>query len=244
MVRVTQASKMRSDPNGQYSPYGTPMYRAAPGEYAPAKMKPNSAPAAHRQAPIQPRSHFIGVHLQTNLQGPRDKTDTESRAVERALAWESRCRVVERRLEETLLRIPTLQKIVLRQESTITALKERLEDVEHGLDVAQSRIWQPGVYPPGSERDRRLTLQHRSHSHPALMHKHTSAASVLDELELSRPIAVALMRAAPKGEAEIDTLRAHAGKSQQELVALLSESGVLEDIAATLADKLLQATQV
>ena len=215
------------------------MYRAAPGEYAPAEMKPNSAPAAHRQAPIQPRSHFIGVHLQTKLQGPRDKTPTESRAVERALAWESRCRVVERRLEETLLRIPPLQQTVLKQESTISVLKERLEEVTHALDVAQSRIWQPYVYPPVNERDRHLTLQHRSHSHPSLMHKHTSAASILDELELSRPISMALLHGAPEGEAEIATLRAHAGKSPQELVALLSDAGVLEHLATSLAEKLM-----
>lgn len=233
MVRVTQYSKTRNDPLGQWSPYGTPTHRAAPGEWAPTHTpphknyrltRPESAPAAtpsvaHRSAPQLPRSHFIGIHLQ---QPPRSEDPLEGRAVARGVQWEARCRVVERKLQETLLRIPPLEEAVLKQEETIAVLKNQLAITTHALNVANSRIWQPGNRVP-DENDRSRTMLHG----PAP--PRAAATSVLDELDFARPIRFALLR----GLGEESALR---GKTPAELANLLYESGVLEDLSTLVSD--------
>ena len=222
MVRVTQASRVRSDPLGQWSPYGTPMHRAAPGEWAPRSMqRPESAPAAHRSAPSLPRSHFIGIHLQ---QPPRDHDPLEGRAVARGVQWEARCRVVERRLEETLVRIPPLEKAVIKQEEMIAELKNQLAITTHALNVANSRIWQPGHRVP-DEQDRSRTMLHGTPP------PREAATSVLDTADFARPVRMALLRGV-QAETELRKM------SHAELVALLHDSGVLEDLAEMVGESL------
>lgn len=142
----------------------------------------------------------------------------------RGIQWEARCRLVERRLEETMVRIPPLEHAVMKQEETIAILKNQLALTSHALEVANSRIWQPGYRVP-DENDRSRTMLHG----PAP--PRPAATSILDELDFGRPVRLALLR----GNEERD-LR---GKSPAELVELLLNAGVLEDLATLVSDALL-----
>ena len=151
----------------------------------------------------------------------------ESRAVERGLQWEARCRVVERKLEDALQQVAPLEDALVKQAKHIQSLQQNLELCQHALKVANGRIWQKGCKPP-DETDRHLTLQHLPRS----------AMAMLEDLDLHRPVALALLRGAGEGEDEMVTLQKHRSKTEAQLVDLLREAGVLQDLASRLAPAL------
>jgi uncharacterized coiled-coil protein SlyX len=177
---VTQISKVRNDPLGQWSPYGTPIQVGAPGEWRPqqtaqilmdqtishrtAPSRPGSAPTpAHRAAP---RYREIPSRISSHLQlPPRSRDPLEGRAVRRAVQWEARAKELERRLAEVSVRVPTLVSAVRSREETIKSLSAELETLRHALAVAQSRIWQPG-HEPREPPAREVPL--RVHGHQAV----------------------------------------------------------------------------
>ena len=134
---VTQASKTRNDPLGNFSPYGNPKHRAAPGEYSPNPRAP------HRTAPhiVLPRSHYIGHHLQIP---PKMENPLELRAMRRAVQMEARARKSSRRLEEVEAELAKSNEALIARDHTIAQLKEQLAQAQYALEIANSRIWEPG----------------------------------------------------------------------------------------------------
>ena len=130
----------------------------------------------------------------------------------------------ERRLEETLVRIPPLEKAVMKQNEMIAELKNQLALTMHALDIANSRIWQPGCRVP-DEQDRSHTMLHGAPPPRA------AGTSTLDEVDFARPVRNALLRSV-RDEAELR------GKSHAELVALLLDSGVLDDLAEQVGESM------
>ena len=162
---VTGVSKTRNCPHGHWSPYGN-LVAHEPGEWAPREgfqvreglSRPISTPdllssvaavhratspwkhsvPTHRLAPSISRSKLIGQHLQVP---PCSRDPLEQHAMRRATLFEAQARKLERRLE--IFDSERWREKLEASETANAALRERVTELEHALDVAQSRIWHP-----------------------------------------------------------------------------------------------------